>query len=100
MATSGGQAVAARGNGMLRIERFDEFRVSVGARVVDGARFVSFGRWENGEVVGAWKASPEFRERIGRVLQHVEEFVPTELDVIVTATPDRAQQPVQTGAGA
>jgi len=48
-------------------------------------RFVSFGRWADIEAVHAWKGSPEFRERMAHVLQHVAEFKPSELEVIATA---------------
>jgi heme-degrading monooxygenase HmoA len=50
------------------------------------ARFVSFGAWESPELVHAWKADVEFRERMAGVLQYVDEFVPSELDVIASAT--------------
>jgi heme-degrading monooxygenase HmoA len=49
------------------------------------ARFVSFGSWESIEAVRAWKNTPDFRERLARVLQHVAEFEPTELAVVATA---------------
>jgi heme-degrading monooxygenase HmoA len=48
-------------------------------------RFVSFGDWGSSEAVRAWKSSPEFRERMAQVLQHVEEFHPTELALVATA---------------
>jgi heme-degrading monooxygenase HmoA len=48
-------------------------------------RFVSFGRWDSADAVRAWKSHPEFRERIARVLQHVDEFEPTELSLVATA---------------
>lgn len=48
-------------------------------------RFVSFGIWESDEAVRAWKAAPEFKERIARVIQHVEDFEATELAVLATA---------------
>ena len=48
-------------------------------------RFVSFGDWESLDEVRAWKSSPEFRERMAQVLQHVEEFSPTELALVATA---------------
>ena len=55
------------------------------ARDMSGeARFVSFGRWESIEAVHAWKASPEFRERMGHVQQHVAQFAPAELEVVAT----------------
>jgi len=49
-------------------------------------RFVSFGAWKTTEAVLDWKSSPEFRERMARVLEHVEEFHPTELALLATAT--------------
>jgi heme-degrading monooxygenase HmoA len=51
----------------------------------DRSRFVSFGPWDAASDVQAWKASPEFQERIARVLQHVSEFQPSELDVVASA---------------
>jgi heme-degrading monooxygenase HmoA len=49
-------------------------------------RFMSFGDWESIEQVRDWKSSPEFRERMARVLQHVDEFQPSELTVVASAT--------------
>ena len=46
-------------------------------------RFVSFGGWEGIDQVRAWKSSPEFRERMAQVLQHVDTFEPTELELVV-----------------
>jgi heme-degrading monooxygenase HmoA len=40
-------------------------------------RFMSFGPWESFEAQQAWKDSPEFKERIMRVRQHVEDFTPS-----------------------
>jgi heme-degrading monooxygenase HmoA len=51
----------------------------------DGDVFVSFGRWETIEAVRTWKGAPEFRERLARVLQHVDEFEPTELELVAVA---------------
>jgi heme-degrading monooxygenase HmoA len=48
-------------------------------------RFVSLGTWDNADAVRAWKSDPDFRERIARVLQHVDEFEPTELSLVATA---------------
>jgi heme-degrading monooxygenase HmoA len=53
--------------------------------VRDEQRFVSFGAWQSNEAVRAWKSAPDFRERMARVLQHVDEFEPTELAVVATA---------------
>ncbi|MGH9269522.1 MAG: putative quinol monooxygenase [Acidimicrobiales bacterium] len=52
----------------------------------DPSRFVSFGAWGSPELVHAWKGHAEFRDRMARVLQHVEDFHPTELDVVASAT--------------
>jgi heme-degrading monooxygenase HmoA len=47
-------------------------------------RFISFGGWESLEQVRSWKRSPEFRERMAHVLQHVDDFNPSELEVVAT----------------
>jgi len=52
--------------------------------VRDAELFVSFGAWESVDAVRAWKSSPDFRERLARVLQHVDEFEPSELAVVAT----------------
>lgn len=46
------------------------------------SHFVSFGDWQSIEQVRAWKSSPEFRERMAQVLQHVDTFRPTELELV------------------
>jgi heme-degrading monooxygenase HmoA len=56
-------------------------------------RFISFGGWNSVEQVRGWKGSPEFRERMAHVLQHVSDFKPSELEVIA-----RAEQRAATGA--
>jgi len=48
-------------------------------------RFVSFGGWESLELVRSWKSSPQFRELMARVLQHVDDFQPAELALIASA---------------
>ena len=58
----------------------------IGRDVADPSRFVSFGAWESADVVHAWKAHPEFRDRIARVLQHVDQFHPSELHGLALAT--------------
>jgi len=50
----------------------------------DPTRFVSFGTWVSAEAAHDWKASPEFRERMARVQEHVEQFEPAELDLVAT----------------
>jgi heme-degrading monooxygenase HmoA len=56
-------------------------------------RFVSFGDWKAIAAVRAWKGSPEFKERMARVLQHVSEFNPTELELVATADEGHASRP-------
>lgn len=51
----------------------------------DPRRFVSMAPWATTNAVRAWKSSPEFKERMAQVLQHVAEFNPAELDVVATA---------------
>ena len=43
----------------------------------------SFGQWDDADAVRAWKGSPEFKERIGRVVRQATEFEPTELVTLV-----------------
>jgi heme-degrading monooxygenase HmoA len=45
-------------------------------------RFVSYGAWDNVDAVRAWKSAPEFRDRIAQVLQYVDDFHPSELEVV------------------
>ncbi len=33
-----------------------------------------------------WKSSPEFKERMGRVQKHIDEFAPTELELVASCT--------------
>ena len=69
-------ASSVPGAGTLRLSR-------------DGAdprRYVSFGPWESLEAVHAWKAMPEQRERMAKVLQHVDDFHPSELELVASAT--------------
>ena len=39
-------------------------------------RYLSFAPWESFDAQRAWKEDPEFRERIGRVRAHCDEFEP------------------------
>ena len=48
-------------------------------------QFVSLGDWASIEEVRGWKSSPEFREQMAEVMQHVEEFKPAELTLIASA---------------
>jgi heme-degrading monooxygenase HmoA len=49
-------------------------------------RFISLGQWDAAEAVQAWKSSPEFKERIGRVVKETTEFAPTELVTLAKVT--------------
>ena len=78
------------GAGMLRL----------GVDAGNPTRFVSFGVWRDTASVRHWKSSPEFRERLVRVLQQVDEFRPAELEVLATATggSSAVSLPASTGA--
>ena len=62
-------------------------------------RFVSLGDWESLDEVKAWKSSPEFRERMAQVLQHVEEFHPTELALVASAEQGEVESSARAGVG-
>lgn len=51
--------------------------------VEDGRRFMSFAPWESFEAQRSWKESPEFKDRMGRVQQHVEQFTPSVFELVV-----------------
>jgi heme-degrading monooxygenase HmoA len=72
------------GSGTLRLTR----------DVADPSRFFSFAPWESIEAIRRWKSSDEFRERIGRVKRHTDEFTPSEFEL---ATVVGGREPV--GAG-
>ena len=46
-------------------------------------KFISFANWEGIEPIRAWKATSEFKERIGRVKQHTDDFTAAEAEVVV-----------------
>jgi heme-degrading monooxygenase HmoA len=46
-------------------------------------RFISFADWDGMEEIHAWKASPEFKERIGRVKQYTDDFTAAEAELAV-----------------
>jgi heme-degrading monooxygenase HmoA len=51
-------------------------------------RYISFGRWNSAEEAHAWKSSPDFGERMGRVQAHVAEFTPDELEIVAVRGSD------------
>jgi heme-degrading monooxygenase HmoA len=60
-------------------------RLSLARDTPETERFISFGGWESLDQVHGWKGSPEFRERMALVLQHVAECQPAELTLIASA---------------
>jgi heme-degrading monooxygenase HmoA len=42
--------------------------------------FLSFGPWETAEGIAAWRASPGFQERVGRIRALLEDFEPGVFD--------------------
>jgi len=50
--------------------------------VSESDRYMSFGVWESFDAQRAWKDSPEFRERMARVRQHVEDFTPSVFELV------------------
>jgi len=50
----------------------------------DPSRYMSFAPWETFESQAAWKSTPEFRERIGRVRAHCEDFTPSVFELVTT----------------
>lgn len=53
-------------------------------------RFVSLGGWQGLDAIRSWKDSPEFRERMGQVLQHVSGFESRNLGLVATAADGRS----------
>ena len=45
-------------------------------------RYMSFAPWESFEAQKTWKDLPEFRERIGRVRSHCEDFTPFVFELV------------------
>ena len=50
--------------------------------VDEPSRYMSFGPWESFEAQEAWKAMSEFRERIGRVRSHCDDFAPALFELV------------------
>ena len=69
-------------------------RLQLARDLHEEGRYVSFGDWADEDAVRGWKGSPEFRERMARVLQHVEVFQPAELALVVTAEDGETAAPL------
>lgn len=54
------------------------------------AKFISFADWDGIDSIHAWKAMPEFKERIGRVKQHTDDFTASEAELVVRVAVDAA----------
>ena len=46
------------------------------------SRYMSFCPWESFEAQASWKSDPEFRERIGRVRAHCDDFTPSVFELV------------------
>jgi heme-degrading monooxygenase HmoA len=57
----------------------------------DPNRFVSLIGWDDLEDIHAWKGSIDFKPRVAQVQEHIEQFAPTELDVVATAIREHAR---------
>ncbi len=90
---SSGAWTAKEGEGEAFVEAWTEFarwlRTMPGAgtaRLIrdldEPRRYLSFAPWESAEAMHAWKADPEFGERIAAVREYVAEFTPSELELV------------------
>ena len=48
----------------------------------DPRRFLSFAPWNSLDAMRTWKAAPEFREYMAGGQAHVDEFTPSELELV------------------
>jgi heme-degrading monooxygenase HmoA len=46
------------------------------------SRYMSFGDWESLDAQQAWKDHPEFKARIRRVQEHVDDFQPSLFELV------------------
>jgi heme-degrading monooxygenase HmoA len=93
MAYSSGAWTAKEGEGEAFVSAWTEFAEWLGtmpgagtARLVrdlgEPRRYLSFAPWESADAMRAWKIAPEFRERMSAVQQHVEQFTPSEFELV------------------
>ena len=66
------------------------FHTSLPRRPQPG-RFVSVGQWDDADAVRGFKSSPEFKERLGRLVMLAAEFEPTEHVTLAKATGGSAE---------
>jgi len=48
----------------------------------DPSHFVSFAPWESFDAQNSWREQPEFRDHIGKVISHCENFQPVTLELV------------------
>lgn len=48
-------------------------------------RFVSFGPWESLEAIAAWREDPGFTQRVGPIMEMLESFEASVLEVVAEA---------------
>src|SRR4051812_27302419 len=56
----------------------------------DPRHYMSYSRWRDAEAMDAWRKNPEFPDRMGRVRAHVEEFIPSDFELVVEVEPAAA----------
>jgi heme-degrading monooxygenase HmoA len=57
----------------------------------DAGRYMSFARWRDAESMDAWRNHAEFPERLGRVREHVDEFAPSDFELVAEVEAGAAQ---------
>jgi heme-degrading monooxygenase HmoA len=55
-------------------------------------RLFSLAHWDDADAIGAWKSSPEFKERLDRVVREAAEFEPTEQVTLMKVTDGMVEQ--------
>src|SRR5262249_13080580 len=68
-------------------------RLSLTRDLYEQGLYGSFEDWASEAAVRGWKSSPEFKEQMARVLQHVDEFNSAELGLVATARDGAAAPP-------
>jgi len=92
-AYSSGAWTAKEGEGEAFVEAWTEFArwlstmpgagtARLTRDVSEPRRYLSFAPWESAEAMRAWKSNPDFPQRMGAVREHVEEFAPSEYELV------------------
>jgi heme-degrading monooxygenase HmoA len=56
----------------------------------DPGHYMSYSRWRDADAMNAWRNNPEFPERMGRVRAHVDEFTPSDYELVAEVAPQPA----------